>query len=104
MTVRATNFEKIEPSDSGAGYPTEDVQAVTDGVKGSWKENMVSKSEMADLGSAKFVVSGGRGLKNPENFKLLYEMADALGNQNCAVGASRAAVDAGWVPNDMQVG
>merc|ERR1719232_1059843 len=72
LTVRATNFEKIEPADAGNGYPTEDVQAVTDGVKGSFKENIVSESEMADLGSAKFVVSGGRGLKNPENFDLLY--------------------------------
>ena len=104
LTVRATNFEKVEQMDAGQGYPTEDVQAITDGVKGEWKQNIVSKSEMADLGSAKFVVSGGRGLKGPENFKLLYDMADALGNQNCAVGASRAAVDAGWVPNDMQVG
>lgn len=80
LTVRTTSFEKVEPADAGQGYPTEDIQAVVDGVKGSWKQNIVSKSEMADLGSAKFVVSGGRGLKNPENFKLLYELADALGN------------------------
>ena len=80
LTVRATNFEKVEQADAGQGYPTADVQAITDGVKGEWKQNIVSKSEMADLGSAKFVVSGGRGLKGPENFKLLYDMADALGN------------------------
>jgi electron transfer flavoprotein alpha subunit len=58
-------------------------------------------SESADLSSAKFVVSGGRGLKNGENFKLLYDFAEALGKQNCAVGASRAAVDAGYVANDL---
>ena len=73
-------------------------------VKGTWIKNEASVSESADLSSAKFVVSGGRGLKNGENFKLLYDFAAALGSQNCAVGASRAAVDAGFVPNDLQVG
>lgn len=68
LTVRPTNFEKIAPSDSDHGYPVEDVSVNLDGIKGKWVQNVVSKSEMADLGSAKFVVSGGRGLKNGENF------------------------------------
>jgi len=80
------------------------VKVELDGMKGKWLENMATVSESADLSSAKFVVSGGRGLKNGENFSLLNDFADALGSQNCAVGASRAAVDAGFVPNDMQVG
>ncbi len=104
LTVRATNFAKIEPADAPHGYPVEEVSADLSGVKGKWVKNEASVSESADLASAKFVVSGGRGLKNGENFKMLYDFADALGSQNCAVGASRAAVDAGYVANDLQVG
>lgn len=103
ITVRPTNFTKAEPGAEN-GYPTEDVQVDLEGVKGGWLKDEASVSESADLSSAKFVVSGGRGLKNGENFSLLYNFAEAMGAQNCAVGASRAAVDAGYVANDMQVG
>ena len=80
LTVRPTNFEKAEPGEAGNGYPVESTDVITEGVKGSWKQNIVSKSDMADLGSAKFVVSGGRGLKNGENFQMLYDFANALGS------------------------
>lgn len=104
FTIRATNFEKVPAGSSANSYPVEDAQASSQAVGGSWIDNTVSESEMAELTSAKFVVSGGRGMKNGENFKILYDLASVLGKQNCAVGASRAAVDAGYVPNDMQVG
>lgn len=104
LTVRTTNFEKVEVGESSNGYPTEEISVDLSNIKGTFVKNMVSKSERADLSSSKFVVSGGRGLKNGENFELLYNFAEAIGGSNCAVGASRAAVDAGYVPNDMQIG
>lgn len=64
-------------------------------------ESKASVGETAELTSAKFVISGGRGMKNGENFKILYDLATVLGASQCAVGASRAAVDAGFVANDL---
>lgn len=100
MTVRATSFD---PSAAGLGAAaSENVEAVTGPSDFAvWESAELSKSDRPELTSAKVVVSGGRGLKSGENFDLLYKLADKL---NAAVGASRAAVDAGYVPNDMQVG
>jgi len=98
VTVRATAFDADESSGGSAG----EVQISAD-VQGNseFVGQELSKSDRPELASAKVVISGGRGMKSGDNFKMLYDLADLMG---AAVGASRAAVDAGMVPNDMQVG
>ena len=98
VTIRPTNFKA-----AAAGGSAAIEQVGGEGAKGlsSYVGAELSKSERPELTSAKIVVSGGRGLASGENFKLLEALADKLG---AGLGASRAAVDAGYVPNDYQVG
>ncbi len=99
ITVRTTAFE---PAESGQGNATiELVDAVADSGLSVFVKQQISESERPELTSAKVIISGGRGLKDGKNFELIYAVADKL---SAAVGASRAAVDAGYVPNDYQVG
>ncbi len=99
VTVRITGFDAA-PADGGAAT-IEPVEGPGDQGKSRFIRDALSRSERPELTSAKVVISGGRGMQNGENFKLLEAIADKLG---AAVGASRAAVDAGFVPNDYQVG
>ena len=102
LTVRITNFEKSEESDNNAEVVEFKPESL-DSVKSSeFKENLLSKSDKVELGAAKVVISGGRALKSADNFKLLDELASCF--DSAAIGASRAAVDAGYVPNELQVG
>jgi len=100
ITVRTTAFDAV--SASGGSAAVESLPAGNDSGLSSFVSREVSKSERPELTSAKIIVSGGRGMANGENFgKVLEPLADQLG---AAMGASRAAVDAGFVPNDWQVG
>ncbi|WP_083005571.1 electron transfer flavoprotein subunit alpha/FixB family protein [Halomonas sp. GT] len=98
MTVRTTAFDAVESTGSAS---LEAVEVVVENGQSSFVKQELAQSDRPELGGAKVVVSGGRGMGNGENFKLLDGIADKLG---AAIGASRAAVDAGFVPNDMQVG
>jgi len=98
ITVRTASFPA---TGEGGSAEVAKVDAVADPGLSSYKGENLSKSDRPELTSAKIVVSGGRGMQNGDNFKLLDSVASKL---NAAVGASRAAVDAGYVPNDYQVG
>ncbi len=99
ITVRAASFDPVEAD--GGSAPTETVRVGDMPELSKFVSAELSKSERPELTAARVVISGGRGMQNGENFKLIDPIADKLG---AAVGASRAAVDAGFVPNEFQVG
>ena len=99
ITVRTTAFDGVAAE--GGSAVIEALDVVHDAGTSSFVGEEVVVSERPELTAASIVISGGRGMQNGENFKLLDGIADKLG---AAIGASRAAVDAGFVPNDMQVG
>jgi len=99
LTVRPTVFDKA--AREGGSAEVAAIEATPAAGLTEWVSEEVKKSDRPELASAKTVISGGRGLKTGENFAMLDSLADKL---NAAVGASRAAVDSGMCPNDMQVG
>ena len=99
LTVRTSAFPSA-PSGNGSAA-IESVSAAADVGLSEFVGQELTKSERPELGAARIVISGGRGMQNGENFKMLETLADKLG---AALGASRAAVDSGFVPNDYQVG
>jgi electron transfer flavoprotein alpha subunit len=98
VSIRTSTFE---PAGSGGAAPVETISASANPGLSEWLEDKVAASDRPELTSAKIVVSGGRGVGSEENFALIEKLADKLG---AAVGASRAAVDSGFAPNDWQVG
>lgn len=99
ITVRTTGFDPVAAQGGSAAIET--IDAAHDAGVSRFVKEEIAKSDRPELTGASIVISGGRGMQNGENFHLLEKVADVLG---AAVGASRAAVDAGFVPNDMQVG
>ncbi len=99
ITVRATGFDPVAAE--GGAAPIESVEPPPESGLSTFVGQALSKSERPELTSARIVISGGRGMQSGDNFAMLERIADKLG---AAVGASRAAVDAGFVPNDYQVG
>lgn len=99
FSVRGTAFAPA--ATEGGSAAVEAAPTCDSSELSKWVGEEVSQSDRPDLGSAKIVISGGRGLKSGDDFKLLYDLADPIG---AAVGASRAAVDAGYVPNELQIG
>lgn len=110
LTIRLTSFDKSEgineSSEQVIVEKLDDKKEIEEELLRSnssqFVENLSAKSDKIELTQAKVVVSGGRALKSAENFKLVEELANCF--ENSAIGASRAAVDAGYVPNDLQVG
>jgi electron transfer flavoprotein alpha subunit len=98
LTIRTTAFPAAP---EGGSAPVERIAAPAPNGISYFVSEELSQSERPELTAAKVIISGGRGMQSGENFKLLERIADKLG---AAVGASRAAVDAGFVPNDYQVG
>ncbi|GAB5470506.1 MAG: FAD-binding protein [Rhodospirillales bacterium] len=99
LTVRTTAFDPVE--ESGGSAATESLEPTGDAGLSSFVGQELTKSERPELTTARVVVSGGRGMQSADNFAMLDRVADKLG---AAVGASRAAVDSGYAPNDYQVG
>ena len=99
ITVRTIKFEAAAAE--GGSASIEQIDGGADAGLSSWVSQALSNNDQVDLTSAKIVVSGGRGMQSGDNFSMLHSVADKLG---AAVGASRAAVDSGFVPNELQVG
>jgi len=104
LTIRLTNFDKLVQEDNKAEIikVSSDIMDISTIRKSTFIENIKSKTDKIELSAAKVILSGGRGLQNADNFKLLEELAKCF--NAAAIGASRAAVDAGFVSNDLQIG